>query len=408
MAAKQNPGRDQRRKSKTATARTPDLSHFYRYRLPPITPGEFQFTLEMLRPHKPPLSLDRMVDTLSWDDEQSTLTGNLTAYRPDLDDPTSLPITRGMLVRCRVKWDGPTYELWTMRTKAPRIEVDTGNVSIDLEDDMAKLDVGKRDWWFRKTKHRPHGWTCDEVAKQVARTLGVKVRRVSQGTTRFELKLKHTTGLAVLRAAYGKEKAHAGRSFVIRLRNGALEIVPLQRNPIAYVLSRQIQTALITQKGGSQQPYTVLTGRGHVGKGSDAKKVLFTAYDRRVVRLLGYVHHTKNYGRVDSHADLRGQVRRDLAKELRLTNTVTIQHQGIPFILRGDGVQIDLPREGFKGSDSFAFCTRANHTVQAGTYTTEWDFSLRDPYLAQQRADQKAAKKRAAKRKKRSRPKLHA
>lgn len=384
-------GREQRRKSVTAQSRTPDLSKFYRYHLPSITPGEFEFDLDLLRPRQPPLSLNRLVDTFGWDDEQSVLTGSLTAYRPDPERPITLPVTRNQLVRCRVRWDGPTYELWTMRTAAPQIQVDTGNVQIDLTDDLAKLDTGKRDWWFRRTKHRKHGYTCDEIARVVCSELGVAAGELTKGTARVEIKMRNATGLAVLRAAYQKEKASAGRSFVIRMRQGSLQILPLARNPVAYVLADQIQTALIAQKKGGAQPVTVLTGRGHVGSGKRAKKVSYTAFDRQVVRALGYVPHTKDYGRVDSHADLRGQVTRDLAQGLRLNDTITISHAGIPFILRGDGVQIRLPAEGYSGQQGFAFCTRANHTVQAGVYTTDWDFTLNDPFLAQQRADQKAS-----------------
>lgn len=399
-------GRAQAAASAAAQVRAPDLSRFYRFKAPPITPGDFTFMLDLLRPRQAPLSLDRMVDTLGWDDEQSTLTGSLTAFRPKIDDPRSLPITRGMMVRCRVRWAGGTYQLWTMRTQAPQTEVETGNVTIPLIDDMVKLDTGKRDWWFRKTKHRPFGYTCDEIGHAVAATLGVKVRVLAKGTHRFELKMRHATGLAVLRQAYANEKAKAGRSFVLRLRNGELEVVPLARNPVLYVLAAQIQTALITQKGGSAAPTTVLTGRGRIGHGKHTVPVSYTEFDRGVVNLLGYVHDTKDFGRVDSHSDLRDQVKRELAKRLRFNDTITIQHQGIPFILRGDGAQVGLPSEGYGGANSFVFCTRANHTVQSGVYTTQWDFTSRDPFLAQLRSDAKAAAARAAKRKQRSRPKL--
>lgn len=399
-------GREQRRKSKTATVRTPDLSRFYRYHLPPITPGEFEFELTLLRPRLPPISLDRMVETLEWIDEQAILTGSITAHRPDPEDPTTLPITRGHLVRCRVLWDGPKYTLWTMRCGAPQTEVDTGTVTIALKDDLALLDAGEQDWFFRKTKARTVGYFADEIAREVARRLGVRVRQVAQGTVRQTLVKKHASGLEVLKAAYQKETSSTGRSFVIRLRDGQLEVVPLARNPAIYVLESQIQTALITQKAGRSVPTTVLTGKGHIGKGSDAQKVSYTEFDRRIVDLYGHVPNTKHYGHVDSHAQLRAFVKRDLAKELRLNDTVTIQHQGIPFIARGDGVEIRLPREGYSGENGFVYATRADHTVQAGTYQSTWDFTLTDPFLAALKAEGDAKNKRAAKRIQRRRPKI--
>lgn len=389
-------------------ARTQDLSKFYRFKAPPVTPGDFEFMLDLLRPGKPALPLDRMVDSLSWDDEQSVLTGNLSAYRPDFTDPTTLPIARGQQVRCRVKWAGGTFVLWTMRTKAPQTELDTGNVSIDLQDDMALLDTGKRDWWFRKTKSRPHGYTCDEIATQVAHTLGVRIDKLAAGTTRVEVKLRKTSGLAVIKAAYDKERAASGRSFILRLVNGRLAVTPLARNPMLYVLEKQIQTALITQKAGPGRVTTVLKGRGHVGKGKGAKTVTYSASDRKVIALLGRVEDTKDFGRVDSPADLRGQVNRELANRLRLNDTISIQHQGIPFILRGDATMVNLPREGYGGKQAFVFCTRANHTVSQGTYTTTWDFTAKDPYVAALQAEAKAVKARAKKRSQRPRSKLKA
>jgi hypothetical protein len=410
-------GREQQRSTPVAKARTPNLSHFYRYKQPSVTPGDFQFMLDVLRPKQPPLPIDRMVDTLTWTDQQSTMVGSLTAYRPESQDPRTLPISRGQLVRCRVKWEEGTYQLWTMRSTAPQVELETGQVTLTLQDDMALLDSGSRDWWFRKTKHRPYGYTCNEVAAIVGRTLGIKIRLAAKGTTRFELKLKGVTGLAVLKHAYQKEKAKSGRAFIIRMRNGELEIVPLARNPMIYLIGPQIQTAALAQKTGQKVPTTVLTGHGRLGHGHGTRGISYTDYDRSVVKLLGYVHDTHNFGRVSSHAELRGLVQRELAKRLRLNDTISITHQGIPFILRGDGIELELPAEGYKGSDSFVFCTRAVHTVQAGVYQTQWDFTATDPYIGaglksfsssrnpKTRA-RKAAAKRRAKRVTRPRPKL--
>jgi hypothetical protein len=408
-------GRQQAKQTKTAQARTPDLSKFYRYRQPAIIPGDFTFMLELVRPKLPVLPLDRMVTLLTWDDESSGMTGSLTVQRPIAGDATSLPITRGMLIRCRVKWAGGIYHLWTMRAGAPQAEVDAGAVTIPLTDDMALVDGGTRDWWFRKTKRRPFGYRCDEIAGAVAATLGLRLRSAARGTTRFELKMRGRSGLAVLRQAYQNERNKSGRAFIIRVRDGELEIVPVARNTIIYQLGAQIQTALITQKGGQKIPTTVLTGRGRVGTGKHTKTLSYVAHDAAVVRLLGYVPDTKDFGKVDSFADLRDQTKRELAKRLRLTDTVSITHQGIPFIVRGDGIELELRGDGYKGADSFLWCIRAVHTVQAGVYQTQWDFNATDPYLGlvsaakSQNPKTKAkttAAKRAAKRAVRARPKL--
>lgn len=385
-----NQGREQRKKTAVALAHTPDLSKFYGQTLPPISPGEYQFVLELLRPKLRPVLLTT-VESLSWDDEQSALTGNMSVYRPDPADPASMPISKGDLVRCSVTWSENVYELWTMRCQPVQTEVDTANLSVDLQDDMALLDSGKQNWFFRKTKKRGHGYTADQITIEVCKTLGVGVGTMPKGTKDQAMTMRNASGLAVIRAAWSAEKAKTGTPYILRFRAGKLEVVTIRRNSLLYVLGPDIQTALITQKKGQQVPTTVLEGHGHIGKGKDAKKVSYTAYDRDVVNTLGYVHTEKDYGQVDSLSDLRDQVKLDYAAGIRVNDTISITQQGIPFILRGDGTQVKLPAEGYSGKNSYVYCTRASHNVQGGTYTTSWDFTLVDPFVAELNAEAKAA-----------------
>lgn len=389
-------GREQRRRSHKGRSHAPDLRKWYRYHLPPLHPGDFTFELHLLRPDREPLPIDHLVDTLSWDDETNVLTGSVSIHRPVPDDPTSLPIYRGQLLRCRVRWAGRKYELWTMRVLSPQTELDTATVTATLQDDLALLKADVRDWLFRKTKARKFGYTCDEIARLVAKRVGLKVGELAKGKKRQSIVKRGASAYDVLFAAYMEEHKASQRDFIIRIRNGALEVVTLRRNPLVYVLGEQMQTALIAQKSGPKAPPTVLTGRATIGKGHGAKKISYTEYDRRVVARLGYVHAHKNFGTVSSHGELREKVKRDLARGLRLNHKVTVTHAGIPFILRGDGVDVDLPREGYKDERAFMWCSRANHTVQGGTYTTDFDFTPKDLYLAAKKAAQRSARKNVA------------
>src|SRR5215212_6267509 len=121
-------GRDQRRKSPTASARNPDLSRWYSRTLPDVTPGEFRFALDIPRggPKGKPLKLDRFVETFSWAEEEASVSASMTLRRPEPDDADAIPISRGTLVRCRVLWQGHWYELWTMRCERPEVTAETG------------------------------------------------------------------------------------------------------------------------------------------------------------------------------------------------------------------------------------------------------------------------------------------
>lgn len=408
MTVRTNDGREQNRRTATAQSRVVDLSSVYKYKLPPIHPGDYTFHLTLLRAGLPNLSLDRMVTDFEWIDESSVLTGSVTAQRPDPADPSTLPVVRGQLMQCTVDWGSSTYRLWTMRVNAPQIQVDQGYVSIPLEDDMALLDETPQDWFFRKTKNRRFGYFCHEIAAEVCRRLGVKARTLAKGTTRMTLIKRNISGAAVIRAAYGKEQAASGRSFIMRFRDGELEIIPLQRNAQLYRFSRQIQTALITAKSGRKMFPTILTGTGHIGKGKHTKKIHFTASHPAAIKQYGRMHDNRNYGPVDSAQDLRNKVTRDLAKAMRIGDQITIEHQGIPFILRGDAAEIHLPAEGYTGERGLVFCTRGDHSVEAGIYTGTYDFGVTDPYLGALKAAQAAKAKRAKATERRERKKLKA
>lgn len=407
MAQTKTKGREQRRQSKTAKARTPNLAHFYRYKLPPIRPGDFLFELTLLRARRPSLKLDTMLESFTWDESASELTGNLQLHRERPGQPASLPIARGQQVRCRVRWAGAWYVLWTMRTKAPEVQLDTNTVSVDLADDMNPLRRAKRDWSFRKTKRRPHGYFAHEVARIACRRAGLRARAVARGRFRVPgFTMKGRSALEPIKHAYAYERSKTGTQFVIRIRDGELEVVPLRRNAMVYVLGGEIISALLSQEPASETPATVLTGRGRVGSGHKARKVSYTDYDRKVVQQLGYSHREHDYGRVDSHSDLRSKVQRDLAKQLKVTRNAQVTASGIPFIRRGDGAELALPGEGYKGKNAFVFATTAAHTVQGSSYQSTWDFTSTDPFIALR--EEAAAAQRKRKREERKRTKTKA
>lgn len=400
-ARKDRTGREQRRRSATAQSRRPNLTRYYGRTLPAVTPGEFEFELTLLRGRgAESLSLDSATTSFEWVDAESMMTGNLQLQRPDVSDAKSLPIARGHRVRCRVKWAGKWYELWTMRCADPQPTVETGEVSVDLKDDMALVRVGKRRFLYRRSKRRRHGWFGHEILRDAARKERVRLGAVAK--CRKRLNKIDVTGsfLDLVVKVYEEEHKATGRKFVVRMRNGRLEVVSYKRNRQIYVLADQIRSAAVAAESKVQNPVTVLRAHGRVGSGRGAKTVRYTASRPEMVRRFGRVEKKKSYGKVDSFADLKRQVLEDLAKEYEVKRVFTVSAQGVPFIRRGDGVQLVLPSEGLRGEDSFVYCTTGSHQVQGGSYTATWDFEVDDPFEKDRLEREKAAREKAAKRRK--------
>jgi hypothetical protein len=395
-------GKTERRKTRHGQAHRPNLTRFYRGTLADITPGEFSFRLDMLRPGRKPVELDPYVESFEWVDEEAQLTGTLSLAQHDPAEP--VPIGRGFTVRCRVRWGRGWYEVWRMRAGRPESDPIGATVTLPLTDDLDALDRNRRDWRFRKTHARGRGWRADEIAAVVCRREHVRVRHLARGTKRLrKLARDHTSGLQVIKAAYAAEREESGRAFIIRMRGGRLEVTPFQRNRVLYVLRGQIETALLSSEG-SDRPVSVIEATGHTQKGKKGK-VKVTVGSRSVARRFGRVVQEKDYGRVDSAAHLRAKARRDLAKAIRLRRTANLTFPGIPFIRRGDGMRWVNTEPGWHGpsADSrdrtYVYVTAVRNQVGAsGEYTTDLDVSQVDPFVKdrERREKELRAKRRKA------------
>jgi hypothetical protein len=393
-------GRTERRKSAKGRAHTPYLARYYAHRRAPRPAQDYEFELTLLRGKgAKALNLDTVAESFEWVDEQAALSGNVQLRRPDPADPASLPVARGHRIRCRVRWRGHStwYTLWTMRCAAPQVQVDAGTVSVDLKDDLDLLSRSRLNWAFRATKRRRHGWFPHDITVAVAKRLGMKVGAIARTTHRTTLVKREWSGLDVIRQAYKSERSITARRYIIRIRNGELEVVNFSRNRVLYSFADQIRTALVAIEAHHANPLTVLTGHARIGSGKKVRKIRYTEHRAAVVRRYGYVHHVKDYGQVKSHAELRKLVKRDYASQLKVEHTATIQVPGIPFVRRGDGMELDMPTEGFAGARRFVFATRVLHQVEAGSYTTEMDVTTVDPIVqdAKRRAAELRAKSRS-------------
>jgi hypothetical protein len=403
-------GQKERRHSHSGRTRLPDLRRLYRHRRPAIHPGAYEFTFDLLGSGRKPVNLDKLLDSATWTEDSAIPQGHLTVRRPDPNTPRSLIVEKSMLVRCRTRpsLGGRWVHLWTMRVLDPQPNPVDGVIDFDVSDDLSLLSKNKRNWVFRKTKKRKKGYTLGEVARAVCRKEGIKPGRIYEGKHRLSFTKKRASGLDVLRYAAAQEKSKTGGQLNIKLRNGYLDILPLQRNRILYEFKDEIETAVL-QATGADDPVTVIQATGHIGKGKKGTKVKATVQDRAVVRRLGRVVDEKDYGHVKSRAELMQKARRDLAKGIRQTRTADIAVRGIPYIHRGEGVRWITREPGWYGKEatvsrdrSFVFTTAVSHTVSGADFTTQLSLTQVDPFVKDQEA-RDAARRKTARSKRKSR-----
>lgn len=395
-------GRSEGKRTRTGRSRQPDLRRYYRHKLPAYNPGRFDIRLSLVRGNAPTLNINPVTEALEWADSGAVLQGTISLRRPDSEKPRSLPVGRGHRIRVRIRWAGDWFKLWEMRCLAPQVDL-SGAISVELVDEMDMARRSERDRLYRKDKGHPRGWSADEVTRHAARRDGIRLGRVAKGKVRIKrLRRRRASFLDIVRAAYQEETERTGRRFVFRYRDGLFEAVPYQRNRVSFVFGKDIVSGSVTREG-SAKPITALTGVGRVGRGKGGRKIRFTQTNRDVVRRFGYAHRTRNFGKVDSMDQLRAKTKRAYAKGLRVRKTASLTVPFTPFIRRGDAVMLDLPREGFRGDDSFVFATEVRHVIRGADRVTELEVTEVDPfkkYVERREREQRARKRRERKRRK--------
>lgn len=391
-------GAKQRANSKRGQLRRPNLSRLYGKKVADLHPGLYDFRLKLIRPAKTGRDhitpLGRKTTSVNWSDEGDTLTASITMRRPSRLKPGSLPISRGDGVRLEVRWGGQWKTLWTLWVQGePEVTLTTGEVSVELADELFPLKKNERDWEFKKAKKGPRrkGWTADEVARFVCKSERMRPGKMAKGSKRFEMKkMKKASGLEVVRRAYARESHATGRKFIIRMRNGRLDVLPLQRPGTLYVVRGVELEASVAGDAKKDHPATVIEAKGRL-KGNDGKdgKLEVTVARTGAVRRFGRVVIERDYGRVESKEDLRTQAKRDLATELKVTRSATIQLPGIPFLEKGSTLRWIIGEAGWHGKTklakhsrdkSYVFVTSAQHSLTPESYTTTVQVNQEDVY----------------------------
>lgn len=408
-------GATQRKKSKKAKQKQPNLLKYYAHHYQPLELDSQEFRIKLIRPDSFDIWLDPLVLTIEWsEDPGDPITkGTLSLNHPFPGDPHP-DIHDGHRAEVYVTWGGKWVLLETLDVMEPESGT-LGSWDFDLASPGQVLQQSTDDWNFKSTKkHKPHGWTCDEIAVEVARQYRIPLGRIVKGKYR----IKHLSGqnispVSMIQKAYALEQSHGGAKFIMRWVKGRLNITSLRRNPLLYTLGVQLTAALVGRKARDAQFATAVTvhGSSKAAHGKKGHKVKRLVVNERAVKQYGFIHKKVSSGQVKDAASAETFGKRYIARHSHRKRVVSsVEHPGIAFIHRGDAVQVPLPDEGLTGAESVLFVAHIVKRVSGGIFTMSLDLEVSDPVFQaeQERKKQDATKRKKERAKKKTKMKAYA
>lgn len=388
----------------------PDLTKLYQRRLQPFDLDSQEFRTTLIRADAPhpaqQINIDGLIETLEWRYEAGNPVLLGTMVMQQGVPGGAVKIHDGHVLRLQVRWGGKWREIWRMRLRDGKPSL-RGQMTWDLADDMILLQESTDYFHYTKTKHggHPKGWLVHEIVRDVARRYRIPVGKVSKGKHYITDLSGKMTPLQAIQKAYAIEKQATGHRFTIAWRDGKINVTPLRRNDIMYVLREAIEDAVVGREDRDANFATALTVRATLKgkKGSRKKSKIEVRYvNEKAVRQDGFVHKVISGGNVKDHAEAVNKAKRYIAKHsVRKPTLTNVQHRGIAFLRRGDAIWVSLPQFGFSGAKAICFLSAGTWSLASGEFTMSLDVVMEDPFAnTKTRRKAKDKKTRKAKRKK--------
>lgn len=385
--------RENRGKTGRGLSRRDHLPDYWQRSAGDLGFGEEEFRLTCFRPERKnpderKVSIDPYVTSTSWEDSGPILKGSLILQAARSKRP--LAINEGHMIRLEAapRLGGQYHIVWEMRVTDSGVTASSGIHEYQLADELAWLQKSRDDWQFRKSKKqgdnrtkRPQGWLAHQIAQEVCRRYGVQIGKLAKGTHRItNLTERNASPLDIIMKAYKAERQHTGRRFVVRMRQGKLEVVTLRRSGALLLLGETLIDATIQRslrKGFATAAHVRATLKDQ--KKEKHKKLEADVVAKRASKRYGYVHTTIRLDDpVHSKAEARKLAKEKLAKSMRPTREVTLEHPGITTLHRGDALKLRLPELGLQ---EIVYVKTVAHTVASGSYAMSVTCGFSDPYI---------------------------
>jgi len=361
-----------------------------------------------------------IVESVTWSDTKPVLTGALNVQKPKQlqKGDAGFTVNDGNIVKLDIFYGGKWRNIWKMRVQTPSLDVGSLTGSYELADDSLIWAMDEGDFEFKKDKEtHPKPYRAHEVAEAVCKEWKIPHDPFPRGTEDLDdIEEDSASPLSVIAGAYKQESEATGKKYIMSYRNGRLRLRPLRRSKTLWVLREQILSATVTRNRGGKF-FTALNIIGKVKDGKETKKVDFVVTHPAAARRYGRIvkiFKLENVGRSREKVVESAKKRLNRMILKKTQPTIQLSHVGIPWIRRGDALEIRLPKYGFKGKPrpvppfeggyfSILFLTAAEHTLDSSGHTMDLTFEVEDP-VAEMKAEIREIRdkeKRKDKRKKR-------
>lgn len=341
--------------------------------------------------------LGGVLTSVLWNDASMELSGSMEAVAP----LSKMKLNDGARIRCLYapSVDAAFKQLWTM-SLGGEDELTRGmagdSLSGNLASTLGRYRAVSMDFSYRKGKGHPLGWTCDEIAVDVARRAGIPIGKIARGTHRIKnLVRKKANPIDVILLAYRQEREATGRRFFGGW-NGALSITVLTRSSeLLEVMPVLIDASYATTR--REDFATVLNVRATAKHGNrKSRKIRVRVVDNDAVKLFGPISKSVSPKNIDSEAEAREWGHTSLRRRLSRKREMTLTLPLMPTIRRGHALLVYWKDVGL---NQVVFVRAAAHEWTPGVGTTTITVRFDDPYVDTRAAKNNATKATKAKQK---------
>lgn len=338
-----------------------------------------------------------LIERITWDDSNAITQGTITLRMNPFDEAAGENrLDQGDRIKLEAKVGTMTWrEVWVMRCYRPQLTSSNIQRTFTLVNDLDLLRQSEDNFYFRASGpdvisgglERPGGWTGPEVIAHVCQKYRVPLTCYQTTDKIGKIRVRRGSPLEVIRNVLIRERRRNNRRLMIRWSNGRLYVVPLAKSPTLLnlgptLIEAAFQSELPEQFGsaitihGLQQ---FVYGQDSGGTPRAKQQKMHLDMENEVSRkVFGYVH------RIVFSPDAKddGRLAEEGLQYLRAVmvphRTLTLTHQGMPWLRRGDAIQLALGDPGLQ--KQLIWVNTVQHVVTPQNYTMDFSVIFDDPY----------------------------